>query len=357
MRKMNFTAGPATLPEEVIEAAQAALWDIGVGAGILEISHRTPLFDEIMHETQAEFRRIANVHEDYAILFMQGGATLQFCELPMYLTRPGDHIDCIHTGFWTRNAMRDAVHFTRVHYAYDGASSGFEHIPTEDEIVYSVSPRYVYYCANNSFMGTEWQHPPRHAPAPLVADMSSNIFSRPIDVNAHGAIFASTQKNLGIAGCCVLIIRKDWLDMAEHPSMFDYRRQAEARSMLNTPPVFAIFMLRQMLAWIARHGGLEGMLERNRKKAAIVRQAIDETEGFFRHVGEPQSRSLMNIAFRSPSQALDDLFVVEAEKAHMFGLKGHRETGGLRASLFNAMKTEHCQSLADFIREFTRKFG
>ena len=357
MRKINFTAGPATLPEEVLEKAQAALWDTGAGAGILEISHRAAYFDDLMNETQAQFRRIAGVSEDYIVLFMQGGATLQFCELPMYLTRPGDHIDCIHTGFWTRNAMRDAVHYTQVHYAYDGAQHGFEHIPTTDEIQYSESPRYVYYCANNSFMGTEWQAPPQNAPAPIVADMSSNIFSRPIDVNAHGVIFASAQKNLGIAGCCVVIIHKSLLREDVQPSMFDYRRQAEARSMLNTPPTFALFMLKQMLDWTEARGGLEGMLLRNREKAAIVRDAIDDTRGFFRHVGEPQCRSLMNISFRSPSQALDERFVAEAEKENMFGLKGHRETGGLRASLFNAMKPENCKILADFIREFARKYG
>ena len=357
MRKINFTAGPATLPEEVIEKAQAALWDTGAGAGILEISHRAPFFDALMNDTQTQFRRIAGIGDDYEVLFMQGGATLQFCEIPMYLTRPGDHIDCIHTGFWTRNAMRDACHYTDVHYAYDGTASGFEHIPCDDEIHYSEHPRYVYYCANNSFMGTEWQKPPANVPAPLVADMSSNIFSRPIDIQSHALIFASAQKNLGIAGCCVVIIRKDLLDASPHPSMFDYRRQAEARSMLNTPPTFAIFMLKQMLDWIEARGGLKGMLERNRQKAAIVRQAIDDTGGFFRHVGEPQCRSLMNVSFRSPTAETAERFVAHAECENMFGLRGHRETGGLRASLFNAMKLEHCQKLADFIRFFAKKYG
>ncbi len=357
MRIINFTAGPATLPEEVLKRAQDAIMDVGCGAGILEISHRASFFDTLMNETIQKFRQLAQISDDYIVLFMQGGATLQFCELPQYLTRPADHIDCIHTGFWTRNAMRDAAMFTNVHYAFDGTATGFEHIPNDDEIHYSEAPRYVYYCANNSFMGTEWQQPPQHAPAYLVADMSSNIFSRPIDVNAHGVIFASAQKNLGIPGCCVVVMRKDLLDEAMHPSMFDYRRQAEARSMLNTPPTFAIYMLNQMLQWIEARGGLAGMLERNLKKAAVVRDAIDQTNGFFTHVGEPQCRSLMNVSFRTHEARLDQLFVEEAEQAGMMGLKGHRETGGLRASLFNAMPLSACETLAQFIREFARVHG
>ncbi len=357
MRKINFTAGPAMLPEEVIQKAQAALWDVSCGAGILEISHRAPYFDALMNDVQQQFRRLAGISDDYIVLFMQGGATLQFCELPQYLTRPGDHIDCIHTGFWTRNAMRDAALYTQVYYAYDGKETGYEHIPTADEIHYSENPRYVYYCANNSFMGTEWQEAPQNAPAPVVADMSSNIFSRPIDVDAHGVIFASAQKNLGIPGCCVVIMHKSLLDDAPRASMFDYRRQAEARSMLNTPPTFAIYMMKQMLDWIEERGGLQGMLKRNAEKAAVVRDAIDQTHGFFKHVGEPQCRSLMNVSFRAPSKELDEMFVVEAENNNMMGLRGHRETGGLRASLFNAMPLESCKVLAQFIREFARTHG
>ena len=357
MRKINFTAGPAMLPEEVLKKAQDAIWDVSCGAGILEISHRAPYFDDLMNSVQAQFRRIANISEDYVVLFMQGGATLQFCELPQYLTRPDDHIDCIHTGFWTRNAMRDAALYTKIHYAYDGALTGYEHIPEKNEIHYSKAPRYVYYCANNSFMGTEWQHAPEDAPAPLVADMSSNIFSRPIDVNAHGVIFASAQKNLGIPGCCVVIMHRSLLDETPRASMFDYRRQADARSMLNTPPTFAIYMMKLMLDWIESLGGLEGMLRRNTEKAAVVRAAIDQTDGFFRHVGEPQCRSLMNVSFKSPSRELDELFVQDAENNNMMGLRGHRETGGLRASLFNAMPIESCRILAQFIREFARVHG
>jgi len=345
------------LPEEVLEKAQAALWDVSCGAGILEISHRAPYFDALMNDVQQQFRRLAGISDDYIVLFMQGGATLQFCELPLYLTRPGDHIDCIHTGFWTRNAMRDAALYTQVYYAYDGKETGYEHIPTDDEIHYSENPRYVYYCANNSFMGTEWQTAPKNAPAPVVADMSSNIFSRPIDVDAHGVIFASAQKNLGIPGCCVVVMHKSLLDEAPRASMFDYRRQAEARSMLNTPPTFAIYMMKQMLDWIEERGGLQGMLKRNIEKAAVVRDAIDQTNGFFRHVGEPQCRSLMNVSFRSPSKELDELFVAEAENNNMMGLRGHRETGGLRASLFNAMPIESCKILAQFICEFARTHG
>ena len=358
-RAWNFVAGPAGLPEEVLHRAQEAIWDIGMGAGILEVSHRSAFFDQLMYDLESQFRRIGGIPDDYDVLFLQGGATLQFCQIPAELTHPGDHIDCIHTGFWTRNAMRDAAFYVPIHYAYDGAATGFEHIPSDDEIHYSENPRYVYYCANNSFMGTEWQHAPK-TDYPIVADMSSNIYSRPIDVRAHSLIFASAQKNLGIAGCCVVIVRHDFLEACQpdpRPSMFNYRRLVENRSMLNTPPTFALYMMKQMLDWIEEHGGLEGMAAINRQKAAIIRDAIDDTHGFFRHVGEPQCRSMMNISFRTASKALDDAFIAGAEAHNMLGLRGHRETGGLRASVFNAFPIEGCRALAEYIREFARVRG
>ena len=358
-RAWNFVAGPAGLPECVIQKAQEALWDVGPGAGILEISHRSAFFDRLMYDLDAQFRRIGGIPDDSDVLFLQGGATLQFCQIPAILTRPGDHIDCIHTGFWTRNAMRDAAFYTDVRYAYDGAASGFEHIPEDSEISYSENPRYVYYCANNSFMGTEWQRPPLTR-YPLVADMSSNIYSRPIDVRAHSLIFASAQKNLGIAGVCVVIVKHEFLEACQpepRASMFNYRRLVENRSMLNTPPTFALYVMKLMLDWIDGQGGLAALEVRNREKAAIVRSAIDDTGGFFRHVGEPQCRSLMNISFRTASREMDGLFVAEAENERMLGLRGHRETGGLRASVFNAFPVVGCRVLAEFIREFARVHG
>lgn len=359
MRKWNFAAGPAHLPEEVIQKAQAALWDTGMGAGILEISHRSAWFDELMYSLDAQFRRIGGIPDDYDVLFLQGGATLQFCQIPAELTHPGDHIDCIHTGFWTRNAMRDAAFYVPIHYAYDGTDSGFEHIPSDEEIHYSENPKYVYYCANNSFMGTEWQKAPK-TDYPLIADMSSNMYSRPIDVKAHSLIFASAQKNLGIAGCCAVIAKRSFLEFCQaenRPSLFNYRRLAENRSMLNTPPTFALYMMKLMLDWIDSHGGLNGVLALNIEKAGVIRSAVDSTNGFFKHVGEPACRSLMNVSFRSPNDELDAAFVQAAEKNDMLGLKGHRETGGLRASIFNAFPMEGCRVLAEFIREFARTHG
>lgn len=359
MRIYNFTAGPATLPESVLKKAQDSLMDIGLGAGILEISHRSAFFDELMTKLEADFRRIGQIPSNYDVLFLQGGATLQFCQIPATFTRPGDHIDCIHTGFWTRNAMRDAAYYTDIHYAYDGAERGFEHIPQDDEISYSDNPKYVYYCANNSFLGTEWQKAPK-TKAPLIADMSSNIYSKPIDIDTHSLIFASAQKNLGIAGCCIVIVNHEFLEKHQpkaRPSMFDYRRLVQNRSMLNTPPTFALYMMSLMLKWIDEHGGLEGMATHNRQKADIIRTAIDNTGGFFKHVGEPNCRSMMNISFRSPNAELDEIFVREAENQQMIGLRGHRETGGLRASVFNAFPIEGCEKLAHFIREFAQKMG
>ena len=359
MRKWNFTAGPSTLPEGVLRVAQAAIWDVGLGAGILEVSHRSAYFDGLMHELEEKFRRLGGISDAYDVLFLQGGATLQFSQIPYALTRPGDHIDCLHTGFWTRHAMRDAARYTSVHYAYDGSKDGFDHIPEAGEIAYSEGARYVHYCANNSFLGTEWAHPPR-AQAPLVADMSSNLFSRLLDVDAHSLIFASAQKNLGMAGCCVVIVRRDFLEANLGPnlgSMFDYRRLAEARSMLNTPPTFALFVMKEVLVWIESRGGLAGVGAENRVKAAIVREAIDATGGFFCHIGRADSRSQVTVCFRSPSAALDEAFAAEAEALDMIGLRGHRETGGLRASLFNALPREACLALAEHILDFACRMG
>lgn len=358
-RIWNFTAGPAHLPESVIEICQAALMDVGIGVGIAEISHRSSYFDALMYDLESQFRRIGNVPDSHDILFLQGGATLQFCTIPETFSRRGGHIDCIHTGYWTRNAMRDAAYYTTIHYAYDGAQNGFQHIPEDAEIAYSHEPDYVYYCANNSFLGTEFKKAPR-SPYPLVADMSSNIFSRPIDVGAHKVIFASAQKNLGIAGCCVVILDRDFLASRQpdvRPSMLDYRRLVQNRSMLNTPPTFALFVMKQMLDWIEARGGLVGMAERNAEKAGMIRRAIDASGGFYRHVGDADSRSMMNISFYSPSPELDALFVKEAEQNGMIGLRGHRETGGLRASIFNAFPREGCGVLADFIVDFAKRHG
>lgn len=358
-RILNFTAGPAHLPESVVRNCQQALWDVGNGVGIAEISHRSAFFDELVTALEAQFRRLGNVPDSHAVLFLQGGATLQFCTVPETFTRPGGHIDCIHTGYWTRNAMRDAAFYTKICYAYDGSQNGFQHIPNDDEIVYSDDPDYVYYCANNSFLGTEFKRPPR-CPFPLVADMSSNIFSRPIDVAAHRLIFASAQKNLGIAGCCVVIVDRAFLDERQphaRPSMFDYKRLDQNRSMLNTPPTFALYVMKQMLDWIEANGGLQSMASRNAQKAQIIRDAIDATGGFFRHVGDKDSRSSMNVSFYSPNSELDSLFVKKAEENGMIGLRGHRETGGLRASIFNAFPVEGCRALAQFIADFARQHG
>lgn len=358
-RIWNFTAGPAHLPESVIEKCREALWNAGNGIGIAEISHRSAYFDALMTDLDARFRRIGGIPDTYDVLFLQGGATLQFCTIPATFARKDGYIDCIHTGYWTRNAMRDAAFCTQIHYAYDGSADNFRHIPSDDEIVYGESPDYVYYCANNSFVGTEFRRAPK-CPHPLIADMSSNIFSRPIDVKAHSAIFASAQKNLGIAGCAVVIIEREFLARRQtepRPSMFDYRRLAENRSMLNTPPTFALFVMKQMLEWIEARGGLAGMAALNAEKAGIIRSAIDDTGGFFRHSGDPGSRSMMNISFFSPDKATDERFAAQAEQCGMAGLRGHRETGGLRASVFNAFPVEGCKALADFIREFARTNG
>jgi phosphoserine aminotransferase len=250
--------------------------------------------------------------------------------------------------------MRDAAYYTDIHYAYDGAERGFEHIPQDDEISYSDNPKYVYYCANNSFLGTEWQKAPK-TKAPLIADMSSNIYSKPIDIDAHSLIFASAQKNLGIAGCCIVIVNHEFLEKHQpeaRPSMFDYRRLVQNRSMLNTPPTFALYMMSLMLEWIDDQGGLEGMATRNRQKSDIIRTAIDDTGGFFKHVGEPNCRSMMNIVFTTGDRELDRRFIEQAAEHGFVNLEGHSSIGGMRVSAYNSMPYEAIEKIVEFMTDY-----
>jgi phosphoserine aminotransferase len=272
----------------------------------------------------------------------------------------GSKADYIHTGVWTKKAMAEAKTQGEVHVAFDGAKDNFAHIPSDDEIEYSEKPAYAYYCVNNTIYGTEWKHVPKvPAGVPLIADPSSDMFSRPIDVDKHALIFAGAQKNLGPAGATLVIIRKDFMETGRKglPVMLDYRPLAKEQSMLNTPPCFSIYVVGLVFKWILANGGLEGMAKRNEEKAKIVYDAIDNSGGFYRGVARADSRSLMNISFLTPNPELDALFVKEALAHDMSGLKGHRSAGGLRASVYNAFPKKGCEVLAEFMAEFARKNG
>lgn len=358
-RVFNFSAGPAALPEEVLLEARENLWSIdATGIGILEHSHRGPVFDRILHETEAGCRRLADIPNEYAVLFMAGGMTMQFTLAPMNFLTGDETVDVLHTDVWTEKAVTEAKRFGKVHLAYDGSATNFDHVPAAHEITPSGRARYAWCCSNNTIYGTQYAAPPVME-TPLFTDASSDIFSRPLDVRAHAAIMASAQKNLGPAGLSLVIIRRDWLERtnADLPGMLDYRAHARAGSRLNTPPTFGVYMLGLLVKWLSAQGGLRAIAERNQRKAALVYAALDRRAGFYRPHARVESRSLMNIVFRTPNAALDAAFAEKARAEGLDGLRGHRALGGLRASIYNAMPPAGCEALASFIDEFARTHG
>lgn len=356
-RIYNFSAGPATLPDEVIEQAQKDIWNIrDSGIGILEHSHRGKVFEDIIRETEHDCRQLANISDDYEVLFLQGGATLQFAMIPQAFLGAGKHLDVLNTGIWTENAIKDAKRFGDIHYAYDGKDSQFDHIPQDSEINYSKDPTYVHYCSNNTIYGTEWKRVPK-TEHPLVCDMSSNILSKPIDIDKHALIFAGTQKNLGPAGCCLVIANKEFLAKNQReglPFLLDYKHMAAKRSMHNTPPTFTIYIIGRVFKWLLAQGGLEAIEQHNIAKAKVLFDAIEKDKDFYTAFGREDSRSVMNVAFRTPNAELDKKFIDEAFQAGFSGLKGHRALGGLRASIYNAFPAEGSKALAKFMTEFAQ---
>ena len=284
-RIFNFSAGPAVLPEEVLHKAQEDLWNIaGSGIGILEHSHRGPVFDKVIAEADADCR-LANISDAYAILFLQGGATLQFSMVPMNFLTPQTVADYPDTGVWTSKAIKEAKLFGNVNVAFDGAKAKYDHIPAESELNLSPNAAYLHYCSNNTIYGTEYQRPPR-TNAPVVCDASSDIFSRPIDIESHALIYA-VQKNLGPSGTVLVIIRKDMIEKGKQglPSMLSYANHAKEDSRMNTPPTFGIYLMGQVFKWIAKQGGLEGIGRHNAEKAKLIYDAIDNSGGFYKPVG------------------------------------------------------------------------
>ena len=358
-RVFNFGAGPAVLPDAVLEQIRDGFPALpGVGMSVLEISHRSRAFDEILATAEANIRALAHVPDDYHVLFLQGGATLQFSMVPMNLLPAGGAADYLVTGSWAAQAAREAEKFGSVRVAATTEAEGFRRLPTADEIDVSPAAAYVHATTNNTIAGTQWPAMPDVGSRPLVVDASSDIFSRPIDVAAHGLIYAGAQKNLGPAGVTVVIIRADLAERgpAPLPKLLRYTTYVQGGSRPNTPPVFAIYVLSLVTAWLRDAGGLEAAAVRNERKAAKLYAAIDRT-AFYRGVAEPGSRSLMNVTFRLPTPELEERFVREAEAAGLAGLKGHRSVGGLRASIYNAFPEAGVDALAAFMTEFERVHG
>lgn len=356
-RVHNFNAGPGVLPESVLRQAQQDIWNIaGSGMGIMEHSHRGKVFEKVIAEAEAEARGLAGIPDNYRVLFIQGGATQQFAMVPMNLLPAGRTADYLVTGVWSEKAVKEAGKFGATHVALSAVGSKFTEIPSADTITYSDNPAYVHVTTNNTIYGTQWRaEPPVPAGVPLVADTSSDMFSRPIDVSKYGLIYAGAQKNLGPSGIVLVIVRDDLAEMGPTslPTMMQYRTYAKEKSLHNTPPTMAIYMVGQVLKWIRETGGLAAMAERNEAKARLIYDALDQSSFFTAPVAK-NSRSLMNVVFRSPSEELDAKFCAEAEKKGLAGLKGHRSAGGMRASIYNACPETSVKALVAFMQEFER---
>lgn len=358
-RIFNFSAGPAVLPMPVLEEARRDLVSLpGVGMSVLEISHRSRAFDEIIQGAEADFRALARIPEGYHVLFLQGGASLQFSMVPMNLLPAGVTADYVVTGSWSQKAVKEAKKVGAVHVAATTEAEGFARIPRQDELRLTPGAAYVHYTSNNTIYGTEWASEPAAGDVPLVCDASSDIFSRPLEVGRYGLIYAGAQKNLGPSGLTVVVIRDDLAQRgaASLPTMLRYATHVENRSLYNTPPVFAIYVLRLVLRWLTAQGGLAAMAAANRRKAGKLYAEIDRT-GFYRGHAAPDSRSSMNVTFRLPSVELETLFAGEATAAGFDGLEGHRSVGGLRASIYNAFPEEGVDALVAFMQDFERRRG
>ncbi|MCI0489562.1 MAG: 3-phosphoserine/phosphohydroxythreonine transaminase [Blastocatellia bacterium] len=358
-RVYNFSAGPAVLPVPVLEEAQRDLLALpGVGMSILEISHRSKKFDEVILGAEADMRTLASIPDNYQILFLQGGASLQFSMVPMNLMPAGGKADYIVTGSWSKKAVKEAQKVGEVRIAATTEPENFARVPHQDEIALDAEAAYVHFTTNNTIFGTEWKSDPDAGDVPLVADASSDIFSRRTDVSRYGLIYAGAQKNLAPAGVTLVILRDDLLARSPEglPTMLDYNTHAKAKSLYNTPPVFAIYVMGLVLKWLIAEGGLEAIERRNEEKAGLLYDLIDSTE-FYRGHAERDSRSLMNVTFRLPSEDLEKQFISEATKAGFDGLKGHRSVGGCRASIYNAFPREGVEALLSFMKEFERTHG
>lgn len=358
-RVFNFSAGPAVLPLPVLEQARDEMLSLpGVGMSVLEISHRSPAFDRILEETLADLRQLLGIGGDHELIFLQGGASLQFSMVPMNLLRgQSSPADYILSGTWGDTAVKEARREGAVHVAWDGESSGYDRLPGPGDIQLSPNAAYVHITSNETIQGVQWQHEPDVGAAPLVCDCSSDFLSRPIDVAKYGLIYACAQKNAGIAGVTAVIIHKDLLARSrdELPKMLDFRTFVKNGSRPNTPPVFAIYVLGLVCRWVRdTMGGLSAMAHHNAAKAALLYDVIDRSGGYYAGHAHPQCRSLMNVTFRLPSEDLEKAFVQGAARHGLADLKGHRSVGGIRASIYNAMPASGVEALRDYMLDFQR---
>jgi len=370
-RVHNFNAGPSALPLSVLERIREELLDWrGAGMSVMEMSHRSPEFESINAAAEAGLRKHLAITEDYAVIFLQGGGSTQFSLVPMNLCLPGKPVDLIHTGTWTAKALAELKKGIAHKVAATTEPVKHTRVPRKDEISFSLEASYVHICTNNTIEGTQYHVLPEAGAVPLVADMSSDIASRPLDVKKFGLIFAGAQKNLGPSGVTIVIVRKDLAERADKnlPTMFQYRAHIKEKSLYNTPPTFAVYVVGLMMEWIDSVGGLGGMQRRNEAKAKLLYDAIDSSNGFYHCPVEKDSRSLMNVVFRvacasgqsaatHPDEAAEKEFAKQAAAAGLAGTPGHRSVGGMRASLYNAVEPSSVEALVSFMREFQRRRG
>jgi phosphoserine aminotransferase len=359
-RIYNFSAGPAVLPEEVLLEAQKDLFALpGVGMSILEISHRSKTYDAIHLEAKEGIKKLLNVPDDYAILFLQGGASLQFSMVPLNLMPPKNKADYIINGSWGKKALKEAKRVGTVNIAATMEAEKFKRVPNQDELKLDPEAAYVHFTSNETIEGVEWQSEPEVGDIPLVCDASSDILSRPIDVKKYALIYAGAQKNMGPAGVTLVIIRKDLLERCQDSlhTMLNYKTHVENDSLYNTPNTFGIYIITLVTKWLLNLGGLEAMYEINKKKAQLLYDCIDESGGFYKGHAEKHCRSIMNVTFNLATPELEKKLVDEATKAGFDGLKGHRSVGGLRASIYNAFPLKGVEELVDFLKDFQKRNG
>jgi phosphoserine aminotransferase len=360
MSVYNFNAGPAMLPGAVLEQVQSELRDYqGRGMSIMEMSHRSKEYEAINSQAEATFKRLLGVGAEYRVLFLQGGASLQFAMLPLNFLPAGGSADYILTGAWAEKAYEEASALGVPRVAASTQKEGYRRVPKPDELDLAPSAAYVHLTSNETIQGTQFHDFPDVGTRPLVADMSSDILSRPIDASRFSLIYAGAQKNLGPSGVTAVLLREAWVAQAAKkvPTMLRYATHVKNNSLYNTPPAFGVYMLNLVLQWVDKLGGLPAMAQRNARKAQALYDAIDKSAGFYRGHAEPGSRSLMNVTFRLTSEAIEKQFVAESQQAGMVGLAGHRSVGGIRASIYNAVEPAACDALASFMADFARRNG
>lgn len=359
-RAWNFSAGPAALPEAVLQRARQDLleWN-GSGASVMELSHRGKRFMALAAEAEASLRRLLDIPAGYTVLFLQGGATQHFAQIPMNLAGPGDRADYIVTGHWGEKAVREAAPYVDAHVAASSEAEGYLRLPARDTWKLSPNAAYVHYTPNETIHGVEFHDVPEVGDVPLVADMSSNILSAPLDVSRFGLIYAGAQKNIGPSGLVVMIVRDDLLAREGRPmaKIFRYAEHAANDSMLNTPNTWGWYLAGLTFAWLEEQGGLAAMGERNARKANVLYETIDGSGGFYRSPVDVAARSRMNLPFTLHDAALDASFLAESEAAGFLALKGHKAVGGMRASLYNAVSPEAVNELVKFMRDFATRHG